>query len=466
MILIILLIIGSILNILRIFGTNLWADEIFSYELIQKSWIGIIEGTINDFHPPLYYLITKIFCIISDYSIVGYRMSSLCAILVLMLIGGCKIKKCFGKNESLVFLVCILIAPTMYYHVEIRMYSWALCFVTLLTIYSYQFLVGESKKELLGMIITGVLAAYTHYFALVVVALLYGSLFLIFIYKKDWKKISWMFCGVGVSILMYLPWIGIVLTQIENYGKSDIEIKSLFYYIKLLMGFVCLFSGTLRTVVNMPIFDIVLTVLGAVALAALLFFYFRKLPKGANEKNLFFMFVIVFVGMFFSGVLMDMLSHTFVARYFYPITGVIWILISLALVSLYKENNKYGMFMALLLIVLFIVDGVVVINQEYHDQKSHEMTLEFVNNNVDENDLLVTDYDLYAWIVLRHYFPNVNNLRYKANEFEKNIEEYEDIWFVHGKQVDSYNILNDYKWKEYLNSSLAENGCIIYKLEQ
>lgn len=462
-----LLLVGLLINFSRLFGSVMWADEIFSYELIQKNWFDVIEGTANDFHPPLYYLITKCFSSLFHYSIFGCRLSSFAAVLLLTGIGYIKIEKIFGKQEAIIFASCVLIAPTMYYSAEMRMYSWALCFVILMVLDAYQYIVDKKISNLIEMTVMGILAAYTHYFALIVVALVYFAVLLVFITKKDLKGITKLFAGIFVSIISYLPWFGVVLAQMDGYGKTVVEIKSVFYYIKALVGFVCLFSGTLRTIVDLSVLDMILTALGAALLAILLIRYLTNvISKKSTQGYMWFIFIVVLVGAFFAGVVMDMLSHTFVARYLYPITGLIWILASLAVVDWNRKNPKSGKALIVGLLLLFLADCGITIYQEKVEQKLHDETVAFVQENVGKEDIIVTDYALYSWNVLQYYFPDVANEKYSEETFEKHIGKYDDVWYVHAKQIDNSKIISKYQWEECLVSSLAENDCIIYKLHQ
>ena len=71
-----------ICNIIRLFQTSVWADECFTIQLVHNNFTGIVVGTMKDVHPPLYYLITKVFCMIGGYTLPVFRLSSLTPVVI------------------------------------------------------------------------------------------------------------------------------------------------------------------------------------------------------------------------------------------------------------------------------------------------------------------------------------------------------------------------------------------------
>lgn len=461
----VLIIILLLINIVRLFNDTLWADECFTYELVKHDVFGILEGTINDFHPPLYYLITKLFAAIFNYSIVGYRVSSLVAVILLAFFGFQLIKNLFGKLEAFIFTCCVLIAPTMYYTVEMRMYSWAYMFITLFILFSYKMLHNSKKSDTLWMILIGVAAAYTHYFALIMIASIYFVLLLISIIRKNYKNIKKIVICIISSIILYLPWIGIVFNQMAAYGKTELEFKSLTYYFKIFAGFICLFTGTLRTVVNISIPETILTVICALIMFIIIIKNFISAVKEKKAQlDLYIIFIVALILSYLAGIFMDILSHTFVARYLYPLTGFIWIILSVSITDMIRKKEIWAKEMAVMLLIIFITDSMITIYEEYQDEIKNNDTIAFINENVGSNDIIVTDYRLYSWIVLRYYFPDIHNEFCEEQNFD-NYKNYDHIWYIHALQNDTNPILLKYNWSEQLTSSLGENDFILYKLE-
>lgn len=61
------LIIGMFLFLTWTLSTNLYVDESFTLGLIKHNWSQIISLDSMDVHPPLYYLVVKLFLMITTF---------------------------------------------------------------------------------------------------------------------------------------------------------------------------------------------------------------------------------------------------------------------------------------------------------------------------------------------------------------------------------------------------------------
>ncbi|HCF96061.1 MAG TPA: hypothetical protein DEW46_13460 [Verrucomicrobia bacterium] len=108
-------------------------DEFFSWNLIQGSFSDIVRNTAKDVHPPLYYILLKLWAEAFGYSIRTLRVLSVILNILTVLVMLCGVrhllaKRPKGKSTSIAWsfwvLVllsnhCLLIVPTIY----VRMYS-------------------------------------------------------------------------------------------------------------------------------------------------------------------------------------------------------------------------------------------------------------------------------------------------------------------------------------------------------
>src|SRR5687767_8667960 len=123
-------------GLLRLISINqsLWLDEATSALVAQMSFSDIfIKFLPGDFHPPLYYLVLKIWAGIFGYSEISLRLPSvifgICTVYVIYLLG----KEMFNKKVGLI--ASLLLATSglnIYYSQEARMYSLATLLVSLL----------------------------------------------------------------------------------------------------------------------------------------------------------------------------------------------------------------------------------------------------------------------------------------------------------------------------------------------
>lgn len=134
---------------------NTWHDEIFSMWIstlpFDQFWVAVIQ----DVHPPLYYLIYKIFINIfellniTNLTFIG-KCVSLMPIYLLMALSLIKIRKNFGMLTAGLFIFCLVTMPMfIQYALEVRMYSWSIFFVTTSFIFIYEIIEMKLLKEIL-----------------------------------------------------------------------------------------------------------------------------------------------------------------------------------------------------------------------------------------------------------------------------------------------------------------------------
>ncbi len=150
------LFIGFILRILNLLSMkSLWSDEFFSIDLASKPIAQVIAGSINDVHPPLYYLILHFF---SRNEMTMRSLSVLAGlglILAVYLLG----KELFGKKVGELSAILVAISPYFLQSShEIRSYSLFAFLVTLSTFFYF-------RGYLWWFIATAILSIYTEHFA-------------------------------------------------------------------------------------------------------------------------------------------------------------------------------------------------------------------------------------------------------------------------------------------------------------
>lgn len=231
-----LCILESLLMLTLLFHKNIFMDEAFTIALSGHSYRDVIALTAADVHPPVYYLILKFLTGIFGTSLMAMHLVSFLPLLFQMLLGCTLVRKRFGDRTSFLFLLCLFGMPKMlYYSTDIRMYSWAMFFVTAAALFSYEIILNGRFRNWLFFTIFSLLAAYTHYFACAAVAFLYFYLLIhaFRVNKAALKK--WMLCAV-FTVIAYLPWLGVVLRQIsqvtEEYWIPPITFSTLLTYIE------------------------------------------------------------------------------------------------------------------------------------------------------------------------------------------------------------------------------------------
>lgn len=218
-------------------GDSIWRDESYTFAMIKHSYSDIFRITAADVHPPLYYWYLKFLIAPLNYNMAMAKIASILPEMFIIFWGGIQIKQCFSKKTAVLFMLLYFCYPfAMSYSIEIRMYSLASAFVFASAVFAYRFWREDgSIKYAVGLVISGVGAAYTHYFALVSVCVIYGLLLVALIVSKKKLMVKWML-AVGFSIVFYIPWLSSFVAQlaykVENeYWIDEIGIRTLLVYL-------------------------------------------------------------------------------------------------------------------------------------------------------------------------------------------------------------------------------------------
>ncbi|MCM1122864.1 MAG: hypothetical protein NC416_09795 [Eubacterium sp.] len=270
-------------SLMLCFSSDIWYDELFTVGMIKHSYGDLIAFTARDVHPPLYYCIVKFLVdlckLISTQTnpVVIAKMVSVLPYFILFLYSVTFIRRRFGIFTGGLFLFCTISMPQLSaYTVEVRMYSWALLFVTAAFLHAYGIVTccdvrekieqnaeqnigqnvgqnisqnvgqsaGQSSRERLrrlhaaALVCYGLAAAYTQYFACVAVIMVYLYVLVVFLRKDRGRIREWLVC-VAVSIVGYIPWLYALFGQItavnENYWILPLTWRSLGGCVKFLM---------------------------------------------------------------------------------------------------------------------------------------------------------------------------------------------------------------------------------------
>lgn len=374
------------------FSSDIWYDELFTVGMAEHSYGELVRFTAADVHPPLYYCIVKLFADLcklitpSAGTVIPAKLVSVLPYLILFAYALTFIRRRWGVFTGGLFLFCVTAMPQLSaYTVEARMYSWALLFVTAAFLHAHGMIAGNRMGRLHGaaLVIYGLAAAYTQYFACVAVVMIY--LYLLFmLWRQDKKRIrEWLFC-VAASVTGYVPWLFALAGQIsavrENYWILPLTWRSLGGCVKFIMK-PAFISDTVNTVLA-----VVLTV-GY----AMVFFWCgwqyklghngRDLSKSGEETR----FVTAAAGIWvlagvvgFGFAASLLLRPVFVYRYMIPALGCFWLSFALCMNEVLckpktgsekaegaKQNGRHrvrgerwGQGLCCLLLVLIVLAGL------------------------------------------------------------------------------------------------------------
>lgn len=323
-------------------GRELWYDEAFSVCMTRCSFADMISYTASDVHPPLYYLILKVFVMIFGQELYVYRLATALPFILMLLAAGRFCRKYFGSHTAVFCILFLTAAPSMLlYASEIRMYTWCQLFVMLSMMLAAELPQTRSWRKWLAFSLVNALAAYTHYFAGAAVLLI--SIFLLIsllgqnVKRQDGAKTTSMAAkerrkrflqwtmAMGLTGVLYLPWMFVFYRQVtrvkEDYWIKAFEWEEIREYAQFIFGYqenlLCILLGAVLRI-------LVLTA------AVMLVRYWKKQKKDwilAANIGVFFGYIVL-------GVLLSVcVTPVFMRRYIIIVLPLFWLAVICALLQ-------------------------------------------------------------------------------------------------------------------------------------
>lgn len=410
MILIVVASLFTVLYISLIFNQNIWTDEAFTIELTRKnSLFGIIHKTAVDVHPPLYYIIVKIFISLFGSSFQIYKMVSILPMTLTMALSVTHIRPWFGMKRALLFLVFLNAIPCVMEHgVQIRMYSWCIFFITLMGLSAYGTLTRDTFIHWHTLTLSSICACYTHNFAMISAMIIYVLLGITLAVRKRAFPVRWFISGT-VSGICFIPWLPTLLRQtgsrIGNYWIPPVTIDTIAGYFDDLFGS------------RLPYTAVMFAILFLIAIF---------LCKHSRREE-YFVAVLILVPVFtaLAGILISvMLTPFFIARYLIPCMGI---------TALFLAVRLGGMLHSRATIVLLGIFLTVMIGNSYYTNYLSEYRsthtdefLRYMDENRTPDDIILYNNQEYGFIY-ECYFGS-DKLRFLDNmDFSS---QFDRIWYL------------------------------------
>lgn len=376
------LVLGIIFIFAGVFHSGLWFDESYSVGIASKSFINIWKIGSHDVHPVLYYWILHIIYLITNGSIMAYRIFSAICIATLGILGFTHIRKDFGEKTGLLFSFFAYFMPVMCaYAEEIRMYSLAILLVTILAIYAYRLAKENSIKNWAIFGITSVSCLYVHYYGLMAAGII-NIILLICLIKEKRKKSIITIISIGVcQLIAYIPWIMSLLTQMKQvssgfwigfeFPKSLIELSSMQFIGNLKENFVYIGLTVALVLYIYLITKMIITI--------------KKKEDYKPGTFALSVYLLVILG----AIVITKVLRTSVLyyRYLFVITGLYIFFISFFLA---KEKRKYIIGIACVAtLALGIWSNTLQIRDAY--DKTNMTQFDYLDSNIRPNDVFTFD---------------------------------------------------------------------------
>jgi mannosyltransferase len=216
--------VGTALRAWQITLRSLWFDEAFSWRLIQFSWPEMFTRAAADVHPPLYYIVVRVWSVVFSDSLLALRSFSVVAaaatIAAAYLFGAYAFR---SRWTGLLAAALVAFSPwQIQFAWEARMYTLGTALV-LLTTWLLVHAVRDEKQPLwwLAYAFAAAAFAYIHYYALF--SLIAQALFVLLVILVRTRgrlgemlhwRLPWLALGAAAGIVvLYVPWLPVFLRQ-------------------------------------------------------------------------------------------------------------------------------------------------------------------------------------------------------------------------------------------------------------
>lgn len=427
---------------------SVWFDEAYSI-LIAKQPIGqLIHLTALDTHPPLFYIILKIWGNIFGWSELALRTMPILFMGGAVVCSALLMQKLFNRRAAVITLPLVVLAPFLLrYGFEIRMYSLASLIGVLATyILVCALRTSEKRKKTILFCVYALLVAvgvYTlYYLVLLWVAHLVWLIWLTKQEKESIIKSPWLlsYCA---SFVLFIPWLPTFISQITNGALAPIAMPM------TIDNFLSIFSFS---IFYSPSWDLGL-LLFLVLLAAIVFllsmftkaFQAAKITEKANLLLLTLYIAIPIILLTIVGFIRPMYVERYLSHVL--IGASLWIGASMSIVL--KISKTYiKVFYAIFLV--FLIAGIFNLTKigNYNFQRSQTIDMKEAVLGIEcsEKDIILAA-DPYEAIEASYYLSKCPIYFYSES----------------AEQIGGYSILSNSKYRVTKPSvQLADKRTIYY----
>ncbi len=215
-------------SVWRLGQKNLWLDEAWSWNQATMSVGTLIRSTgADDIHPPLYYVLLKAWSAVFGDSPSGLRSLSVVASLLAMVLAWRLGSRYLERGPLVAALLWLAISPHwLFYAQEARMYALTTAAVLGICVAYRRWVESEFTRTgaLVAFAISGGVAIYLHYFAVLVLAAAWAHFLALAIRRFRARGdalplrrpiLTWLVANGAIGAV-YLPWLPMALAQISR----------------------------------------------------------------------------------------------------------------------------------------------------------------------------------------------------------------------------------------------------------
>jgi 4-amino-4-deoxy-L-arabinose transferase-like glycosyltransferase/uncharacterized protein (DUF2141 family) len=439
---------------------SLWCDEAFSANMAEFGFLDIIKNTALDVHPPLYYILLRIFRLALGNSEWALRLISVFSAVGMIGLGAGPVRRLFGNKTAYIYAAAVFFTPIiLIWAHEVRMYGPVIFTTTTCVLYGLSVLKENKVRYWILFGIATSASAYLHYYGLISVFFINLFLFIYIVFKKR-ESVKNFIITASAVLLSYLPWLIFFFTQTRKVSNAfwvtPVDIPAIlqallqpFYYKEFFP--VNGMTYVLGTVLLALVF-------GTIIVSQILMALKKDRERFFMSLFIFSIYVCTFVGAIIISIFM---KPVFYRRYITVCTGFLILPFCIGIGGIKFLSVK------LMLVASFIALNLNTIVSVY-TQKFNGLFYDIRNTYKDAikpGDLVITT-DCFCESTSIYYFPKADHY-FHINNYEKQWEYIydslkprliketglEDVL----KKYHSFWIINDYSMISVDASELLKN---------
>ena len=200
-------------------GKSLWTDELFTAEWASLPLAGVIQRSVNDVHPPLYFLLVRLWSDWAGHSDFALRLLSVAAtwlsLALLFRLG----RRWGGVRVGLLGAALWGLSPLVILYGRMARYYSLAALLGLVSCYAFWQICSRERAELrwwFVYVLSSWAALYTFYLTGLLV-LAQGGLA---VSTRGRRGIGRWLVAAGLVALGLLPWIGVIVSQTVRTGEG------------------------------------------------------------------------------------------------------------------------------------------------------------------------------------------------------------------------------------------------------
>lgn len=210
------LLVGWLMGLYRLALESMWYDEWITWDFSRRGPIGLTLATIDDVHPPLYYLWVWVWMTFThSQNLFVMRMTAtipaLLTVALTFRLGAQWFRSHWAGLGAAAFLATSGIF--IYYARELRMYTLVVLLAVLSWLLLWRYVTGRDRRPW-WYALTVIAMAYTYYFTAFMVVV--QALVVLLFYREKLLRLLTGYLAVGLALL---PWIPAFLHQLELEGS-------------------------------------------------------------------------------------------------------------------------------------------------------------------------------------------------------------------------------------------------------